>query len=55
MIKYSTIIKAKKGNKNAINEILMYYSEIIKKFSKNEEFVQMALISVLNGIDKFNF
>ncbi|MBE5813124.1 MAG: hypothetical protein E7314_05665 [Clostridiales bacterium] len=53
MISYQVIIEAKMGNKEAVAQILEFYLPKIKKISKEDEFVQMALIAVYNGIKNF--
>ena len=55
MIKYKTILKAQKGNQEAINEILIYYIPKISKYSNDEEFMQKTLIEILKGIKNFNY
>ena len=53
MIRFSVIQKAKNGDEKAINEILEFYLKKIKKFSNDDEFVQVNLIEVLKGINNF--
>jgi len=53
MIKFDVILKAKHGDKDAIATILNYYIKKIKKFSDDDEFVQMALIEVYKAIMNF--
>ncbi len=53
MIRFSVIQKAKNGDEKAINEILEFYLKKIKKFSNDDEFVQVTLIEVLKGINNF--
>ena len=53
MIKFETIKKAKCGDSKALKEILQYYQKVIKNFSNDEDFMQLALISVYTGIKKF--
>ena len=53
MIRFSVIQKAKSGDERAINEILEFYLKKIKKISNDDEFVQVALIEVLKGINNF--
>ncbi len=53
MIDYKTIQSAKNGNKGAINEIIRYYIPIIKKYSKDEDFIQQVVIHLIDGITKF--
>jgi len=53
MISYEVIIKAKMGNKEATAQVLEFYLPKIKKISKEDEFVQMALIAVYRGIKNF--
>ena len=53
MIKFETIKKAQCGDSKAIKEILQYYKKIIKTFSNDEDFMQIALIKVYICINKF--
>ena len=53
MISFSIIQKAKSGDKEAINCIIQYYLKKIKKISDDRDFVQLALINVLEGIYNF--
>jgi len=53
MIKYEVIKKAKQGDSDSIARILNFYIPVIKKFSKEDEFIQLALIEVYKGILKF--
>ena len=53
MIKFETIKKAKCGDSKALKEILQYYQKIIKTFSNDEDFMQIALIKVYICINKF--
>ena len=53
MIRYKTIMKAKQGNQDAINEILIYYMSKISKYSDDEDFIQKTLIEIAKGIKKF--
>ena len=53
MIKFETIKKAQDGDEKSVREILQYYQRIIKTFSNDEDFMQLALISVYTGIKKF--
>ena len=55
MIKYKTIVKAKQGNQEAINEILIYYMPKISKYSDDEDFMQKTLIEITKGIKNFKF
>ena len=55
MIKYKTIMKAKQGSQEAINEILVYYIPKISKYSDDEDFIQKTLIQILKGIKNFNY
>jgi len=55
MIKYKTIVKAKQGNQDAINEILIYYMPKISKYSNDEDFMQKTLIEITKGIKNFKF
>ena len=55
MIKYKTIMKAKQGNQEAINEILVYYIPKISKYSADEDFMQKTLIEITKGIKNFKF
>lgn len=53
MISYETIIKAKAGNIEAINQILLFYIPVIKRYSLDEDFRQKVLIEILKGIKNF--
>ena len=53
MIKFETIIAAKNGDKDATLSILNYYTKAIRDFSKDEDFTQMAYLSILQGINNF--
>ncbi len=53
MIDYKTIQKAKNGDNEAIETILNHYVKKIKSFSKDEEFVNICLVRVLEGIEGF--
>ena len=53
MIKFETIIAAKNGDKNATLSILNYYTTAIRDFSEDEDFTQMAYLSILQGINDF--
>ena len=53
MIDYKTIQKAKKGDNEAVETILNHYVQKIKSFSNDEEFVNICLIRVLEGIEGF--
>lgn len=53
MVKFEIIQKAKMGDENAINQILNFYLPRIKKICNDDDFVQMALITVFNGVKNF--
>ncbi len=53
MIDFQTIQKAKNGDNGAIEAILNYYLKIIMSFSKDDEFMHICLIKVLEGIAGF--
>lgn len=53
MIKYETIIKAKEGNDKELLSIINYYSKVIKDYSSDEDFNQIAILNIIQGIKKF--
>lgn len=53
MIDFQTIQRAKNGDKDAIETILNYYLKKITSFSKDDEFVHICLIRVLESIVGF--
>lgn len=53
MIKYETIIKAKEGNDKELLSIINYYSKVIKDYSSDEDFNQIAILNIIQGVKKF--
>lgn len=53
MINFDVIQKAKAGNEDAILKILDFYMIRIKKYSVDEDYVQMASLRIIQGIKNF--
>lgn len=53
MIKYEVIQRAKSGEHEAIEEIIVFFNNRIKKFSTDDEFIQTSYIAILRGIRNF--
>lgn len=52
MIKYETIIKAKEGNDKELLSNINYYSKVIKDYSSDEDFNQIAILNIIQGVKK---
>lgn len=53
MIKYETIIKAKEGNDKELLSNINYYSKVIKDYSSDEDFNQIAILNIIQGVKRF--
>ena len=53
MIEFSVIQRAKNGDEDAILQILNFYMKSIKKYSIDEDYIQMATLRILKGIKNF--
>lgn len=53
MFKYETIIKAKEGNDKKLLSNINYYSKVIKDYSSDEDFNQIAILNIIQGVKKF--